>query len=419
MEEHQPLTLLCLSHLPWDHVWQRPQQLMTRFARHCRVIYVDPPALTPRSVRDVEQIAGAQGAMYIDSIDQAGVARRGMRAYLQERPVAAGVRVLRPIFPDGLLGTPGNSYQELWLSLLSDLLVEAGPNTMLWVFSPLADYLVAAAQPRVKLAVYDCMDDLASFRSATDERQRETHLMELVDLVFTGGYSMYEARKERHPRVHCFPSGVDIAHYRRVRDAATIVPASIACLPCPRLGYFGVLDERIDWPLIAELAVQRPAWQWVLVGPTAKIDPAELPVAPNIHYLGQQQYADLPGYLKGFDIATMPFALNQHTRFISPTKTLEYLAGGKPVISSSVPDVVAAYDEIVYLADGPGAWLQTIEQVLTAPEEELQARLDRAAPILAQSSWEDIAERMWALIEERLAAQGLRAGGQGSVDEHI
>ena len=374
--EPQPLTLLCLGHMRWDHVWQRPQQLMSRFTCRCRVIYADPPEIVST----------------------------GEQVYLEEQPGVPGVRVLRPIFPDTLLDTPGNSYRELWLGVLPQVLAEAGANTILWVSSPLTNYLVAAARPQVPLAIYDCMDDLASFRDGTTEmRQREAHLIELVDLLFTGGYSMYEARKERHPRVYCFPSGVDIDHFRQTQDPATQEPASIAWIPYPRLGYFGVLDERIDWDLIAAIAEHRPNWHWVLVGPTAKVRPHEIPGWPTIHYVGQQPYRQLPAYLKGFDIATMPFALNEATRYISPTKTLEYLAGGKPVLSTSVPDVVAFYQEIVYIADGAAAWVEAIEQMLAAPVEEPQARLQRANTILQQSSWDSIAARMWALIEERLA----------------
>lgn len=372
----QPLTLLCLSHLRWDHVWQRPQQLMTRFAKRCRVIYLDPPDI----VADAEQ------------------------AHLREQP-NDDVRVLQPLFPARLLDAPGHSYEELWLRLLPDVLAEAGANTILWVLSPLADYLVAAAKAQIRLAVYDCMDDLASFRGGTDEmRVREAHLLELVDLVFTGGRSMYEARKERHARVHCFPSGVDVAHYRRVQDAATTEPGSVSHIPRPRLGYFGVLDERIDWPLIAAIAERRPAWQWVLVGPTAKVDPSELPLAPNIHYLGQQDYNDLPAFLKSFDLATMPFALNAATRYISPTKTLEYLAGGQDVISSSVPDVVATYQDIVTIVDGVDEWIAAIERLLHATRDQRESRLARARPLLEGGSWDGIAARMWALMAERLQA---------------
>lgn len=373
--ESEPLTLLCLSHLNWDHVWQRPQQLMSRFSRHCRVIYVDPPMPVPGNGEP----------------------------FLWEQQPDVGVRVIRPIFGAGLLNEPGNAYEDLWLRLLPAVLAEVGRNTIVWVSSPLADYLVEAALPRIMLAVYDCMDDLASFRTGTEDmREREAKLLKLVDLLFTGGRSLYEARKQRHPRAYCFPSGVEIEHYRQVRDSATPEAAALAHIPHPRLGYFGVLDERIDWPMIGEVAARRPDWQWVFVGPAAKIDLHELPAAPNIHYLGQQPYAGLPQFLKGFDIATMPFALNEATKFISPTKTLEYLAGGKPVLSSSVADVVASYSAIVYLADGPDAWIAAVEHILAASEAERQARLARAQPLLEQSTWDSIVDRMWALIEERL-----------------
>ncbi|HEX6292393.1 MAG TPA: glycosyltransferase [Herpetosiphonaceae bacterium] len=373
----QPLTLLCLSHLKWDHVWQRPQQLTTRFAQYCRVIYVDPP----------EIMSGYE------------------HPQLRAQPGAAGVRVLQPIFPMALIDTPGHSYQELWVALLPAVLDLAGPNTILWVFSPLADYLVAAAQPSIKLAVYDCMDDLASFKGGTPEmRLHESRLLSLVDLVFTGGRSMYEARKTCHAHVHCFPSGVDVQHYRAAQEQATADVPALSAIPQPRLGYFGVLDERIDWSLIASIAERRPMWHWLLIGPTAKVDPAELPVAPNLHYLGQQAYADLPRYLKSFDLATMPFALNEATRFISPTKTLEYLAGGKDVISTSVPDVVATYQGIVTVADGVDAWIAAIERLLAASPAERQERQQRAEPLLEQATWDGIAARMWALMIERLEA---------------
>jgi glycosyltransferase involved in cell wall biosynthesis len=347
---------------------------MTRFARRCRVIYADPP-----------QIVDGTGEPYV-----------------QEKQGHGSVRVVRPIFPTRALGSD-SVYEELWSQLLPELLEQAGPNTILWAFSPRADYLVKQAEPYVRVAVYDCMDDLASFRGAeADIRQREINMLEQAALVTTGGFSMYQARKDRHPNVHCFPSGVDVEHYRQVQDPATTVPDSLAALPHPRLGYFGVLDERIDWPMIGEVAARRPDWQWALVGPFAKVEASELPSAPNIHYLGPQAYTDLPRFLKGFDIATMPFALNEATRYISPTKTLEYLAGQKPVISSSVPDVVAFYKEIVYIVDGADAWIESVERVLASSAEERAVRLERAITPLEQSSWDSIAERMWALMMEAL-----------------
>jgi glycosyltransferase involved in cell wall biosynthesis len=320
---------------------------------------------------------------------------------VEELTVAGEVRVLRMVFPAALLDTPGHSYQDFWRELLPTVLDLAGPDTIFWVFSPLADYLAAEAQSQVKLIVYDCMDDLASFKDGTPEmRQRETNLLALADLVFTGGRSMYDSRKDRHERVYCFPSGVDLEHYRPSRLATP--PAAIAGMERPRLGYFGVLDERIDWQLIATIAEERPDWQWVLIGPTAKVDPEELPQATNIHYLGQQAYADLPSFLQSFDLAVMPFALNEATRFISPTKTLEYLAGDKLVISTPVPDVVATYRGIVSIEQGAAAWIAEIERLLHVPPEEHAARRSAAQPLLEQGSWDGIAERMWRLMQEQL-----------------
>lgn len=369
---HQSLTLLCLSHLNWDHVWQRPQQLMSRFARHCQVIYVDPP----------EVVADAKVPTF------------------HERQSGAAVRLIHPVFPEHLVAGSHERYESLWRSLLPTVLDLAGDDTILWVFSPLADYLVAEARDRTKLAVYDCMDDLASFRDGTDAmRTRERHLMAAVDLVFTGGRSMYESRKGLHPRVFCFPSGVDLAHYQQTQCANLALAAPVTDIPQPRLGYFGVLDERIDWPLIAAIAERQPDWHWVLVGPAVKVERSELPTAPNIHYLGQQAYHDLPAFLKSFDLATMPFALNAATRFISPTKTLEYLAGGKDVISSSVPDVVATYEGVVTIVDGVDAWSAAIDQLLAASPAERAARLERAQPLLEAGSWDGIVDQMWGLMQ--------------------
>ncbi|HUS13520.1 MAG TPA: glycosyltransferase [Chloroflexia bacterium] len=368
--------LLYLGHLRWDHVWQRPQQLMTRFAAHTPVIYVDPPEVT----------LGATGTS------------------LQEQPGVPGVQVWRPVFPGAPIMAGERTYEDFWLEMLPAVLERVGAPFMLWVSSPLADYLVAEARERAALVVYDCMDDLASFRDGTPAlRRQEDHLLQMADLLFTGGFSMYEARKDRHPRAYCFPSGVDVAHYAQTHDPALAEPAALSGIPHPRMGYFGVLDERIDWPLIADVAARCPEWQWVLVGPTAKVEDDELPQAPNIHYLGQQAYTDLPAFLKGFDLATMPFALNEATRFISPTKTLEYLAGGKPVISSSVPDVVAFYSEIVHLADGADAWVAATSAVLQSPPAEQAARLAAVEPLLHESTWDSIAARMGRLITDQLA----------------
>jgi hypothetical protein len=370
MKEEQA-ALICLAHLEWDHVWQRPQQLMTRFSQSFPVIYIDPPRL-------------------LDGLTQ---------PELRPLRVEQGVHIYTPFFP----AAPADFWTH-WQRLLPSVLKLSIGAPILWVYSPLTDRLVEQASESVRLVVYDCMDDLASFRGAAEEMPaRELRLLQLVDLVFTGGRSMYEARKELHPQVYCFPSGVDTEHYQQAQAEQTAIPAAAAAIPHPQLGYFGVLDERIDWPLIGEIAARHPDWHWVLVGPTAKVTPEELPHAANIHYLGKQAYTDLPAFLKSFDLATMPFALNAATRYISPTKTPEYLAGGKTVISTSVPDVLVTYDTVVVIADGAEAWITTIEQLLQETPEQRHQRLVRAQPILEASSWDTRAAQMMCIIEAQLA----------------
>ncbi|MBA3947608.1 MAG: glycosyltransferase [Herpetosiphonaceae bacterium] len=369
--------LICLSHLRWDHVWQRPHHLMSRLAQYLPVIFVEEPWI------------GEWPGVH--------------EAWLEERPGLPRVRVIRPLVPEELLDTPDNSYRAIFSRLFDQILQQAGPQPIIWEYTPMMVYL--AEQAGARLIVHDAMDELAQFRGApADLRQREQQLMDISDIVFTGGRSLYEARKDRHPRVFCFPSGVDLDHYRQALDPNTTEPADVADLPHPRLGYFGVLDERLDWELIGAVAEARPQWQWIFVGPTAKIEPSDLPQLPNIRYLGQRSYNDLPAYLKSFDVATMPFAMNDATRYISPTKTLEYMAGHAPIVSTLVPDVVRSYGSLVRLADGLPAFIAAVEAALREAPAERQARIERELPVLAEHSWDGIADRMWQIMQERLAA---------------
>jgi len=253
------------------------------------------------------------------------------------------------------------------------------------------------------------MDELANFRGAPAAlRTNEQRLFDHADLVFTGGPSLYRARIERHPRVSCFPSGVDIKHFGRAHDI-TALPEEIESLYGPVLGFYGVLDERLDTSLIAGIAALRPDWHLVLIGPVAKILPDDLPMAANIHYLGKRDYEALPAYLAGFDAAILPFARNEATEFISPTKTLEYLAAGKPVVSTSIRDVVDLYGSTVAFADEPVAFVKAVERFWREPDAERRARELRARTLLLEHEWDAIADRMWSLIEDVVAADAVTA----------
>ena len=268
---------------------------------------------------------------------------------------------------------------------------------VLWYYTPMA--LDFARDLPTSAIVFDCMDELSAFRGAPPELlTHEAELIKRADLLFTGGQSLYEAKRERHRRVFAFPSSVDVPHFGRARNGGAD-PDDQAPIPRPRMGFFGVIDERMDLDLIDASAVARPEWHLVILGPCVKIDPAALPRRSNIHYLGMKKYDELPQYLAGWDVALLPFARNESTRFISPTKTPEYLAAGCPVVSTSVRDVVRPYGEqgLVAIADAPADFISAIEQALTPPSPEWRERVDR---FLADMSWDRTWSQMSSLIDD-------------------
>jgi glycosyltransferase involved in cell wall biosynthesis len=256
--------------------------------------------------------------------------------------------------------------------------------------------------------VYDCMDELTGFKDAPRQlRQRESALMREAHLVFTGGPSLFEARRDLHPSVHCFPSAVDAAHFSPAHldldgDHARAATALQGGLRRPRLGFFGVIDERLDLELVATVADHHPEWAVVMAGPVVKIDPALLPQRPNIHWLGMQPYARLPYLLAGWDLCLMPFALNEATRFISPTKTLEYMAADKPVVSTPVRDVIWLYGAAVVIAPAPLPFVQACERVLDETAAERCVRNSEMLNAVSMYSWQRTAEAMDGLLQAAL-----------------
>jgi glycosyltransferase involved in cell wall biosynthesis len=389
-EATQPVTglapkpdVVCLSHLRWDFVYQRPQHLMSRFAGDRRVFFFEEPE-------------------YHD-----GPARLDV----SERP--GGVRVALPRLPHGL---PPEEAEAAQRDLLQGLLADHGiADYILWYYTPMALGFSHGLAPAA--VVYDCMDELSLFRGAPPSLlDRERRLLELADLVFTGGQSLYEAKRERHSAVHAFPSSIDAEHFGRARRPAVPEPPDQAAIPHPRLGYVGVIDERIDLDLLAAAAAARPGWQWVMIGPVVKIDPESLPRRSNLHYLGMKSYDELPAYLAGWDAALMPFARNESTRFISPTKTPEYLAGGRPVVSTPIRDVVRPYGELdlVEIAEDPESFVAAAERAMArcgegAPEREEWLR--RVDEFLAGGSWSRTFRNMSDLIDGATLSRRGRSDG--------
>jgi glycosyltransferase involved in cell wall biosynthesis len=367
VSNHQ--TILVFSHLRWNFVYQRPQHLMSRMAGWARVLFVEEPVHTSDATP----------------------------SWKLSRP-AANLLVCQPQTPVAKAGFHGDQQPAL-LPLLERLLQdEQATDVVAWLYTPMALPLVQALRPR--LLVYDCMDELSAFLHAPRELlEQERALLEQADIVFTGGPSLYRAKRDRHPRVYCFPSSVDAAHFRQARDGLAEAPEQ-AGLPHPRLGFYGVIDERLDLELVAALADAHPEWSLVLVGPVVKIDPATLPRRPNIHYLGQRRYEDLPLFLAGWDVCLLPFARNEATRFISPTKTLEYMAAERPIVSTPITDVAEPYGEIVYLGATPQEFIAACERALASDASERRERAGRMRAVLAGTSWDQTAKTMRGLIED-------------------
>jgi glycosyltransferase involved in cell wall biosynthesis len=370
-DTRRPL-LLVFSHLRWDFVFQRPQHLMKRAASTYQVLFW-------------EEFAWADCAE--------------PRVMLTPRP--GGITVALPQMPKNLNSA---EIDEATRRLLDAFLAAWGGPAVAWFYTPMM--LNFADRLRPAITVYDCMDELAAFRGAPPQMlELEKRLLARADLVFTGGRSLYEAKRSRHPQVHCFPSSIDAAHFTTARTPRPD-PADQAGIPYPRIGFFGVIDERMDTELVAALADAQPAWHFVMLGPVVKINPETLPRRPNLHWLGPKFYSALPNYLAGWQLGFMPFALNESTRFISPTKTPEFLAAGLPVVSTPVTDVVRDYGDagLVEIAAGAEAFALAIEALLGRPREAWLRSVDRR---LAIQSWDATWEGMEELIR--------RAGTGGTV----
>lgn len=324
----------------------------------------------------------------------------------------SGVQIVVPHLQEGLNADAVNAAQQI---LLSELLAECQiQNYICWYYTPMA---IAFTQHLKPLAIiYDCMDELSAFKGASPLlKERETELLRRADLVFTGGQSLYEAKRHQHPNIYPFPSSVDVPHFAQARQIAED-PADQANIPHPRLGFFGVIDERMDLELLGGIAEARPDWHLVIIGPVVKIDPAILPRHDNIHYLGGKDYKELPGYLAFWDLAMLPFARNDSTRFISPTKTPEYLAAGKPVVSTSIRDVVRPYgqDGLVRIADTVAEFVEaaTFAMQNDCKESGWLAKVDS---FLERTSWDLTWASMSKLIDS--AIENAHTSSNGKIGE--
>jgi len=368
MDNSVSYSLICLSHLRWDFVYQRPQHLLSRFAKKTNVYFFEEP-------------------IYGDEPTRLDVSRREDNLFVIVPHISHSDRDHRGAV-------------EIQREMLDKFIqTEKINDFVLWFYTPMAMDFAAHLDPLA--TVFDCMDELSAFKFAPPELiENERKLLEKADLVFTGGQSLYEAKKDKHARVFAFPSSIDVKHFNRAREISE-EPADEKQLPHPRFGFCGVIDERMDIELLREMAELRPDWHFVMIGPIVKIAEEDLPRRENIHYLGGKDYKDLPAYLAGWDVALMPFAMNESTKYISPTKTPEYLAAGLPVVSTPIRDVVRPYGEqgLVHIASNAEEFIAACEKAL---EEVLFDRLQKADEFLSHNSWDKTFEEMSRLIAEAI-----------------
>jgi glycosyltransferase involved in cell wall biosynthesis len=373
----QNVDVVVHSHLRWDGVWQRPQQIISRLARDSRVVFIEEPLFEERHRE---------------------------RPELRVRQEDSGVTILQPLLPPQNEPLPqvAPENQRLNRKLVAEWLRNAGYRDVLrWHYAPMALYLAETCSERG--VVYDCMDELSAFKGAPPELvERERELMAQAAVVFTGGRSIYEAKRALHPRTYRFDSGVEVEHFQQAAQPETTIPEDVASLPRPILGYYGVIDERMDYEALEYLARRHPEWSFLMVGPVTKVSEEDLPKGANIHYTGQRTYRDLPRYLKAFDVALVLFADNAATRYLSPTKTLEYFAGLKPVVSAPIADIVENYADVVRLARSPQEYDHAIKAALT---EENTERLRQGLARAGAHTWDAIVEQMREILAAALPAR--------------
>lgn len=368
-------TLLVFSHLRWNFVYQRPQQLLSRLAEFYHIVFVEEPVNDPYD------------------------------NYLERFTPCANVEVLRPHLNSEVNGFD-DSYAPILNSLISEFMGQHKiKDFWLWFYTPLA--LPIAKDMPAQGVVYDCMDELSAFKNASPLLvKREDELFKVADIVFTGGPSLFESKLHKHQNIYCFTSSVDAAHYAP-KNSASIkslmnAPHKLCIAEAenayPRLGYVGVIDERIDLPLISALAVSHPEWQIIMVGPVVKIDLDTLPNHSNIQWLGQKAYEELPDIIAEWDVCMMPFALNESTRYISPTKTLEYMAAERAIVCTNIKDVAQSYNHVVSIAETHEEYIFLCESLLAEPPLTRALRIEKMREIIARTSWDQSVAGMHQII---------------------
>jgi glycosyltransferase involved in cell wall biosynthesis len=373
---HFPIIVHC--HLCWDWVWQRPQQFLSRLSAKHKILFVETVRPDDSLITPLAQMRTAENC--------------------------PNITILRIQFP-GWRWNDGKFVDKERRRIVQEAI--QGPlkgqfdNPVQWFYDPMAVTAFAGQMGEIA-TVYDCMDELSKFRGAPPEiLTRESELLTRADVVFTGGRKLWESKRQQNQNCHFYGCGVDIEHFGKARLEQTEIPEDLRSVRKPVLGFFGVVDERMDYELIAKLADANPEWSVVIIGPRTKVEESALPKRSNIHWLGGRDYSQLPNYCKGFDVCLMPFALNESTEYINPTKSLEYVATGRPIVSSAVADVVRNFGSVVQIANSHQEFIELCQQTLAKADDE---RVKRGLQMVGENSWESIVAKLEGHIVDALTA---------------
>jgi len=380
--------IIAFSHLGWDWVWQRPQQYLSRFATRHPVLFVETYCSEGPATRvDLRTAEGHPNVTVLQTHIPAARWHDGSWVDAERR------RTLQAALANELAGR--------------------FDHPLLWFYDPMAVDSFSG-QLGERAIVYDCMDELSQFKGAPPALiEREKKLLAVADVVFCGGQKMRKKRLPYNDNCYFFGTGVDIQHFgTALSENLPIAPEIAAFNGAPVLGYFGVVDERIDYELLAKLADARADWHIVMVGPACKVDPNDFPKRANLHFLGARPYAQLPALTKGFTVALMPFALNAATEYINPTKALEYMAAGRPVVSTALDEVKMNFGSVAQVAKTHDEFIKFCAREAAAPS---RTRIARGLKLAADNTWEANIARMEQHIADVLApatteAAAARAG---------
>lgn len=387
--EESPVCVVCISDLFWDEHWSSEQQIMSRLARRCRVLYVDRPVSI---------------LSFFTGTSDASVGRQWLRwlgGGMREEGPNLTVLTPAPLLP--LRYNPFVNRINSWIrrqSIKRALRKAGGDTPVLWIYAPDAGELVGTLGEGY--SIYYCADDWGAgsqwWNSGRDIRAREMELAAKVDLVVGTSTNIVKRWKETHRNTLLVTNGGDVDSFKVARNPNLEIPEDLKKIPAPRIGYVGFVDARFDTSLYTRLAQARPDWNFVIVGPLMEkqVNLAQLKRLPNVHFLGPRTRGELPSYLKGFDVCTIPYICNKLAESIFPLKLFEYLAAGRPVVSTGLPEL-AGYVNSLHVTHTPEEFENAIEKSLTDPLPAV------SESFLSQNSWEAKADSLWATIQRAIA----------------